>query len=443
MNRQKLSGVKESFLQRRYGVSLGRRYVMAAASVVLLGVLSCSQVNNSSSSALAQSDIPQSESPLPKKTVSNDTRLVNGNNKFGFKLFSEILKNNSSENNIFISPSSVAIALAMTYNGASGSTQQAMAKTLELQGMSLPEINSAYASLKELLENPGEKVQLTIANSLWVNKGVSLQPDFLQKTQDFYKAKVTNLDFQDATAPDTINNWVKDNTSGKINKIIETIKPDEVLFLINAIYFKGKWSNEFDKSQTAEHPFFLISGKQKQHTMMSQTGDYRYYENEQFQAVSLPYGTDGKISFYVFLPRQNSNLNVLYQNLSLDNWEKWMTQFHKREGFIRLPRFKTDYDVTLNDALKALGMEEAFSDKANFSGIGKNLTISQVKHKTFVEVNEEGTEAAAATSVGIETTSLRQKPEPFRMIVDRPFFCAIRDNQTGSVLFMGSIVEPQ
>jgi serpin B len=442
MNRQKLSGVKETFLQRRYGVSLGRRYVLAAASVVLLGVLGCSQVNNSSS-ALAQSDIPQSESPLPKKIANNDTRLVNANNKFGFKLFSEILKNNSSKNNIFISPSSVAIALAMTYNGASGSTQQAMAKTLELQGMSLPEINSAYASLKELLEKPSEKVQLTIANSLWARKDVSFQPDFLKTTQNFYKAQVTNLDFQDVTAPNTINNWVKQKTNGKINKIVETIKPDEVLFLINAIYFKGKWSDEFDKTQTAEHPFHLISGKQKQHPMMSQTGDYRYYENEQFQAVSLPYGLDRKISFYIFLPKQNSNLNVLYQNLSLENWEKWMTQFREQEGFIRLPRFKTDYDVTLNDALKALGMEEAFSDKANFSNMGQNLTISQVKHKTFVEVNEEGTEAAAATSVGIQATSLRQQPEPFRMIVDRPFFCAIRDNQTGSILFMGSILEPK
>ena len=442
MNRQKMSGVKVNFLQRRYGVSLGRRYVLAAASVVLLGVLGCSQVNNNTS-ALAQSDLPQSESPLQKKTVKPDTRLVNANNQFGFKLFSEILKQDSSAENIFVSPSSVAIALAMAYNGASGSTQQAMAKTLELQGMSLQEINSSYAALKGLLENPDAQVQLNIANSLWANKDVSLQPEFIQKNQDFYKAKVTNLDFQDATAPNSINNWVKENTSGKINKIVETIKPDEVLFLINAIYFKGKWSNEFDKTQTAQHPFYLISGGQKQHPMMSQKGDYRYYENEQFQAVSLPYGADGKISFYIFLPKQNSSLKALYQNLSLENWQKWMAQFNKREGFIRLPRFKTDYDVTLNDALKALGMEEAFSKQANFSGIGKNLTISQVKHKTFVEVNEEGTEAAAATSVGIEATSFRQKPEPFRMIVDRPFFCAIRDNETGSVLFMGSIVEPQ
>ena len=442
MNRQKLSGVEKNFLQRRYGVSLGRRYVLAAASVVLFGVLGCSQVSGNANT-LTQSDQPYSETRLPKKTLISDAKLVDANNKFGFKLFSEILKSHSNEDNIFVSPSSIAIALAMAYNGASGSTQQAMAKTLELQGMSLPEINSAYATLKDLLENPDPQVQLTIANSLWANQEATLQPNFIQSAQEFYKAKVTNLDFQDAASANTINKWVQDSTRGKINNIVEKIEPDQVLFLINAIYFKGQWSNQFDKSQTAEHPFKSISGEQKKHPMMSQTGEYRYYENDQFQAISLPYGEDGKVSFYIFLPKEESNLQTFYQNLNFDNWEKWMSQFRSRDGFIRLPRFKMDYDITLNDALKALGMAEAFSNQANFSGMGENLKISQVKHKTFVEVNEEGTEAAAATSVGMVPTSFREKPEPFRMIVDRPFFSAIRDNQTGSILFMGSITDPQ
>ena len=443
MNRQKLSNAKENFLQRRYGVSLGRRYALAAASVVLFSVLGYSPVD-SNKSALAQSSLPQPETPLQKKTAKTETKIVESSNKFGFKLFSEVLKNDLGEKNIFISPSSVAIALTMTYNGASGSTQQAMAKTLELQGMDLPEINSSYAAvLKQLLDNSETKVQLKIANSLWANQDVSFAPDFLKRTQDFYQAKISNLNFKDAAASSIINNWVKENTNGKITKIVEKIEPDQVLFLINAIYFKGNWSKEFDKNQTAPYPFYTTLGTQKQHPMMSQEGDYRYYESEKFQAVSLPYGKDGKISFYIFLPKNNSNLKAFYQNLNVENWEKWMTQFNNQKGFIRLPRFKTDYDITLNDALKTLGMGEAFSNKANFSGMGKNFAISQVKHKTFVEVNEEGTEAAAATSVGIVATSMRQEPEPFRMIVDRPFFCAIRDNQTGNVLFMGSIIEPQ
>lgn len=231
-----------------------------------------------------------------------DTKIVDANNKFGFKLFSEIAKQDGNAKNISVSPTSVAIALAMTYNGASGSTQKAMAKTLELQGISLPELNSGYASLNKLLQNPGENVQLTIANSLWVNQDVSLRPDFVQTTRDFYQAKVTNLDFQNVTAVNTINSWVQENTKGKIDKIVDNIEPNQALFLINAIYFNGKWSNAFDKSQTTPQTFYTASGQQKQHPMMSQTGEYRYYETPQFQSVSLPYGQDGKVSLYIFLP---------------------------------------------------------------------------------------------------------------------------------------------
>jgi serpin B len=204
MNRQKLSGVATTFLQRRYGVSLGRRYVLTAASVVLFSVLGCSQVSGSTNS-LTQSDLHYSETPLPKEILISDQKLVDANNRFGFKLFSQILQKNNSEDNIFLSPSSIAIALSMAYNGASGSTQQEMAKTLELQGMSLPEINSAYATLKGLLENPDPQVQLTIANSLWANQQATLQPNFIQSIQDLYKAPVKKLDFEDGASANTIN----------------------------------------------------------------------------------------------------------------------------------------------------------------------------------------------------------------------------------------------
>jgi serpin B len=442
MQRHKFTGVKENFLQRRYGVSLGRRYVVAAASVVLLGVLGCSSVGGGTKTQ-PDSRLPGSESPVTKKAVKPDTKIINANNKFGFKLLAEIHKQNSSQKNIFISPSSVAIALAMTYNGASGSTQQAMAKALELQGMKLTAINSANLALKQLLETSDNQVQINIANSLWANKDITFQPDFIQRVQASYKAKVTNLDFQDtAKSLTTINNWVNEQTKGKIPKIVETIQPNQALFLINTLYFNGKWSEAFNKNQTATHPFYLSDGKPKPHPMMSQKGEYKYLETEQFQAVSIPYGA-GKFSFYIFLPKQNSNLKAFEQNLNAETWEKWISQFSQQKGFIRLPKFKTDYEVTLNDALKALGMTEAFTNQANFTAMGKNFTISQVKHKTVVEVNEEGTEAAAATSAEIVTTSLRQEEKPFQMIVDRPFFCAIRDQQTGTILFMGTIFEPQ
>ncbi len=436
------------FLQRRYGVSLGRRYVLAATSVVLMGVLGYSQIN-SSTSAVAESPLPNTEAPPSNLLANPEQKIVAANTRFGFNLFAEILKEQSGEN-IFISPFSIAMALAMTYNGASGSTQKVMAQALELKGLNLQQINTAYGELKKLLINPDEKVKLNIANSLWADKNARFNPEFVQRNQNFYQAKVTNLNFKDPTASQTINGWVKENTQGKIDKIVDKINPDEVLFLINAIYFKGIWNKEFDASghtlwayptKTQNLAFNLTSGKQKRHPMMSQSGKYRYYENEKFQSVSIPYGEDGKISFYLFLPKENSSLQTFYQNLNTQNWEKWMTQFQKREGFIRLPRFKTEYDITLNKTLSALGMGEAFTKRANFSGMGNNLNISEVKHKTFVEVNEEGTEAAASTSVGITATSASIE-RPFKMIVNRPFFYAIRDNKTGSLLFMGSIVEP-
>ncbi len=437
---------KTKFLQRRYATRLGRRYVSTAASVILLGFGGCSKLDSINSAVAQTPPLQQQSSPSNEQLATPvvNTKVTAANTKFSFKLFSEILKQNNSQNsqNIFVSPTSVAIALAMTYNGAKGETQQAMAKTLELQGISLQEINSASAALIAAVQNADDKVQLNIANSLWAKQDINFNPDFLQTTEDFYKATVTNLDFSDPGAVNAINDWVKQSTNGKIDRIVQQINPDDVMFLINAIYFKGKWTKEFDPEQTTQQPFYLTAGEEKQHPLMSQSGEYKYYENKKFQAVSLPYGNDGRLSLYVFLPSDNSSLTAFYQALNADNWEKWIAQFRNRQGSIRLPRFKINYELTLNDTLKALGMEVAFEPKADFSGIGDNLALSEVKHKTFVEVNEEGTEAAAATSVGITLTSAPSE-QPFQMNVDRPFFCAIRDNQTGTVLFMGSIVNPQ
>lgn len=382
-------------------------------------------------------------SPPPTQVVQAvNPELVNANTRFGFKLYSEILKQDSGKN-VFVSPSSVAIALAMAYNGAQGETQQAMAKTLELQGLSLSDLNQANANLRSLLENPDQQVQLSISNSLWTRQDVPLKPDFLQRNRQFYNAKVTELDFRDPAAPNTINTWVKQNTRGKIDQIVDELKPDDVLVLINAIYFKGDWTKQFNKAATADKPFNLLDGSQKRHPTMSQTGEYRYYETDQFQAVSLPYGKR-RVSMYVFLPKQTSSLADFQQQLTADNWQQWMDQFRRRPGSVELPRFKLEYNIELNRALSALGMEVAFSRQADFTALSSVPTqIDQVKHKTFVEVNEEGTEAAAVTSIGIRATSIELPVEPFQLKVDQPFFCAIRDDQTGTILFMGSIVEPK
>jgi serpin B len=423
---------------------LSRVGVSVAAGIVLAGLLGgvMAQKLNAFGSLLnsQKPESPRLNAQLPNAAV--DSKVVAANTKFGFKLYKEILKQDSNKN-IFVSPTSVAIALSMTYNGASGETQQAMAKALELQGITLPTVNQANNALKASLENADPEVQLSIANSLWAKQGVTFKPDFMERNRQFYGAKVTELDFANAEATRTINNWVKENTRGKIDQVVDQLKPDDVLFLINAIYFKGNWTKKFDQNQTAERPFYLSNGTQKQHPMMSQSGKYRYYENETFQAVSLPYGK-GRLSLYVFLPRENNSLDAFQQQLAVENWQQWMNQFRMRNGSIQLPRFKFDYDIQLNNALKVLGMESAFSDGADFSNMtSASVAINEVKHKTFVEVNEEGTEAAAVTSVGVALTSAQMPEEPFQMVVNRPFFCAIRDNQTGTVLFMGSLREPK
>jgi serpin B len=373
-----------------------------------------------------------------------DSRLVAADTKFGFNLYSQLTKR-GADKNIFVSPASIALALAMTYNGASGETQKAMTRALELQGLTLAEINAANAQLKTALENADPKVKLEIANSLWAREGVQFQPEFVKANRDFYKAEVAELDFNQSSAVATINAWVSKSTHGKIDKIVDQISRDTLLFLINAIYFKGSWSEKFDAALTKEENFTLAGGKQMKHPLMSQSGRYAYFENDKFQAVALPYG-DKRINMYLFLPNQNSTLAEFHKALTAQSWAEWMSRFVQMKGDISLPRFKVEYETTLKGALSALGMGAAFDENADFSAMLKppaRAFISEVKHKAFAEVNEEGTEAAAVTSVEMRTTSLGPPPKTFRMVVDRPFFFAIRDNQTGAVLFMGSIAEPK
>ncbi len=415
---------------------------IAAAGMISLGLVGCLQAASQNQAIASPQAKPKQESVAMQTPTQINPKLVDANTRFGFKLFSEILKQDKTKN-VFISPSSVAIALSMAYNGANGETQQAMARALELNGMSLQELNQANGELKALLQNPDPKVQLAIANSLWARQGVSFKPEFMQRNQQYYSAEITNLNFSDPKAPSVINAWVSDKTRGKIDGIIDSISPDDVMFLINAIYFKGSWTHPFDQKLTADKPFTRLDGSQKSVPMMAQTGEYRYLETDQFQAVSLPYGAGKRMSMYILLPKSGFSLTNFYPSLTANNWQQWVKQFRTRQGSIQIPRFKLEYNVELKNALSALGMAAAFDrSKSDFSGISSYKTwIDQVKHKTFVEVNEEGTEAAAVTSIGIRATSA-MLDEPFRFVVDRPFFCAIRDNQSGTVLFMGAIVDP-
>ncbi len=421
-----------------------RKVILTTVSIVVL-LLTVGLIEQHQIRALDSTPQPKTKSVQvsSEEEMSPEEKLVVGNTKFAFNLFQEILKQDSQEN-VFISPSSIAFALAMTYNGAEGKTQQEMLATLQLLGMSDAEINSANQALIQSLETVDSQVKISIANSIWARDDVAFKSPFLDTNRQFYDATVRRLDFSEPRSPEIINSWVSEKTQGKIPEVVESLQPDDTLLLINAIYFLGKWTNKFDSSQTIKQPFFLADGSTKQHPLMSNSGEYGYYENDQFQGVNIPYG-QGRLSMYVFLPRPESNLKEFNQQLTPENWEEWLKQFSLRTGNIKLPRFKLEYEIGLKETLQSMGMEVAFNRfKADFSSMSEiPVAIDEVKHKTFVEVDEEGTEAAAVTStVMARTTSISLAP-PFQMRVDRPFFFAIQDNQTGTILFMGSILEPK
>lgn len=360
---------------------------------------------------------------------------------FDFGLFQRVLAEESG-GNVVLSPFSARLALAMAYNGASGGTLAAMAETLDLQDASLEEVNARFAELLSYLREADEQVVLEIANSLWGNRQVRFYEDFIGRCRDSYGADVETLDYSDPASAEVINDWVKEKTHEKIERIVDELDPYYgVMTLINALYFNGKWSSRFDPGLTEERDFHFPGGETGKVPMMRQSGEYLYCESRDFQAVSLPYG-GGRLSMYVFLPKTDVTYRDFLAGLNELKWEQWMGDFASLEGDIALPRFTVEYEANLNDALKAMGMEPAFQEGFGAMGPeGEGFFLSEVKQKTYIDVNEEGTEAAAVTGVEVELTSAVEGPR-FSMVVDRPFFFAIRDNASGALLFMGSIVDP-
>ncbi|MFQ5639827.1 MAG: serpin family protein [bacterium] len=379
--------------------------------------------------------------PTARELTDLEKRLVESDNKFGFKLFKEIVKA-EKDKNVFISPLSVSMALGMTLNGADGETKTAMEQTLEFAGLTTDEINQSYKSLIELLTQLDPKVAFQIANSIWSRQGRTFEQEFLDVNRTYFDALVRALDFSDPASVDVINSWVNENTNGKIKEILKSIDPSTVMFLINAIYFKGTWTYEFDKELTKDDFFNLPDGSQTPSKMMVQTNRFAYFENDDFQAIDVPYG-DEQFGMTIFLPRSSKDIDSLIEELIEQDWTQWLASFSPDSVTLQFPKFKLEYEIKLNDVLTTLGMGIAFNGAADFTRMYKpgGLFIDYVKHKTFVEVDEEGTEAAAVTVVAIVESA--GGPEIKFMRVDRPFIFVIRENHSGTILFMGKIVEPQ
>ncbi len=371
--------------------------------------------------------------------------VVGGNESFALDLYANL---RSRENNLFFSPHSISTALAMTYGGARGETAAQMAKTLHF---SLPQerLHSAFASLQQQLNDSAtaKDFELSVANALWGQSGELFLDPFLSLTRQHYGAGFRETDFRRnaEAARKTINGWVEEQTKKRIENLIPqgAVDSSTRLVLTNAIYFKGKWAKEFSKTSTSNEPFHVAAAETIKAPTMRQKGDFRYGMNNGVQILELPYKGD-RLAMVILLPETNDGLPALEKSLSRDRLNAWITQASFAEVDVSLPKFKMTCQFSLAENLIAMGMTNAFSRAADFSGINgkRDLSISAVLHKAFVDVNEEGTEAAAATAVIIRTTSIAVKKQAvFR--ADHPFLFLIRDTRSGAILFLGRVVKPE
>jgi serpin B len=371
------------------------------------------------------------------------TSFTSETTDFAFNLLKTANKSEPSGDNMFISPLSVHIALGMLLNGADGTTAQEINKILEINGMEIQQANRFYASLLSNLPKADDKVNLNIANSVWYRNSFLVETSFLQSLQNAFQAEATPLNFDDVNAKNVINNWVNAKTQGRIPTIIDQINADDVMFLINAVYFKGDWKYQFAPEATQDWLFNLTSRSTKKVKMMNMQADIAYNQRNNYTTVVLPYGK-GNFNLTLLLPNPDQNLTDFINNFTSVEWNNLQNSLAgTRKVNVGLPKFTLEYDITLNGILQNMGMLQAFGRSANLSKISKQggLFVSSVKHKTFLQIDEKGTEAAGVTSIGIVATSVNPNTPP-TVIFDRPFLMVISEKQSNTVLFMGKIMNP-
>jgi serine protease inhibitor len=413
--------------------SIAKKTPLIFILVVLLGLTSCHKTEN---------DLPEIPN-LPEKSA----QLINSDNAFGLDLFSRTASLAEKNKNTTVSPLSVSLALAMTYNGARGETKTEMEKAMNLAGLTPEQINNSHKALVEALQSSDPNVILEIANAIYYHQGFTVLPDFTSTNRNFYNAEVNSLNFANtAEALKTINGWVAQKTHDKIPTIIDTIDPALRMILLNAIYFNGIWKNKFGEKDTHNYPFYLADGTQKDVPTMKLETSLEYTSNNLFSAVNLPYG-NGQFQMTVLLPNEGKTTKNVISGLNTDNWQKWMKSFEtSKPVVVTMPRFKFSWELKLNDILQSMGMKQAFmGESADFSGIsgGKDLYIGYVIHKTYIDVNENGTEAAAVTAVGMVNTSIGVPDTKKYFTVNRPFLFAITEKTTGAILFIREVTNPE
>ncbi len=374
---------------------------------------------------------------------AKSAQLVKADNAFGLELFKELNKEQEAGKNLMLSPLSISQALAMTYNGAAGNTKTEMEAVLHKNGLTPQQINESYQSLVNALTSHDSRVDLSISNAIFYRNGFSIKPSFVSTNQTYYNAQVEALNFDEAKATrDKINGWVQNKTNNKIEEIIQSVNSEDIMYLINAIYFNGEWTYRFDKQATSDLTFHTSNGSEIQvPTMQLDMTTLNYSSTESFQLLELPYGGK-KYSMLIFLPNETYTVNDIIQQMNQEQLDEWIDNLHPQSQKVFLPKFEFEYENSLTDNLKTLGMIDAFSQgNANFSEISDQtgLSISKVKHKTYIKVDEKGTEAAAVTAVTIVNTSVG--PDPV-FNINRPFVFAIREKDTNAMLFLGKVNNP-
>lgn len=399
--------------------------------VISLSLISCGITSKEKSKVVSQDDI--------------EKQVIEGNNEFGFNIFKELSLEDEGEN-VFISPLSISTALTMAYNGASGNTKEEMEKVLGHSGVDIDKVNESYKTLTKYLENVDKKVELNIGNSIWIRDGEKINKKFIDTNKDVFGAEVETLDFSKSSAVDSINEWISKSTNGMIKDMLKgPISDDVMMYLINAIYFKGDWQEPFDANSSYTDEFLNSKGEKVSCEFMRKfaSGDHKtfYGEGENFQTIKLPYD-NGKVSMYVVLPEEDKNINTFVKEISSEKWNliKNSIGSEKKDIKVTLPKFEIQYGTKeLKDSLIKIGMKEAFTHNANFKGIRDEIYISNVVHQAKIEVNEKGSEAAAATIVQADGAAAPIIVNTKEFLANRPFVFIIEDEESGNILFMGTL----
>lgn len=377
--------------------------------------------------------------PPSRFLTPNEVRVSAANTEFGFELLQRV-HDETNEPNVLISPLSASMALGMAMNGARSATYDAMRATLGFGGLTEDEVNEAYRGLIQQLRLRDERVEFQLANSVWARQGFPIEAPFLDVTQTHFDAEVRELDFSSPGAPGVINAWVDEKTGGRITEIVDQIDPHDILFLINAVYFKAPWSSPFDEHGTQPREFRTLDGKTVQVPTMLRDGPTLTFQNSEVTVVDLPYA-DSAFSMTLVMPAGDRTLDQVIESLTSERWNAWTSGLTSGRVMLLMPKFRFEFDTSLKPALADMGMGIAFQPfQADFGRITRtrdDVHISEVKQKAFIDVHELGTEAAAVTSIAVSVTSA-----PPVIHLDRPFLFAIRERESNTLLFIGRIGDP-